>query len=135
MAADTAPIGADAVRVVEVSPPSVADETRLVVVAVLQIAFWSAIVIGAEYGAAHRDGAGAARVTVNYDEIAFAAMPAEDQRLFGLIHEGLIAAEQDRNQSKTWPTVEALARRLVPPFAPDPIDRGGYRWTRCWVLR
>lgn len=133
MATDTAASAeADPVRVVEVRSPSIGGETRAVVIAILHVVFWSALVIGAEYGEAHRhdDDPGRAKVRVNYDEVAFAAMPAEDQRLFGLIREGVAAIEQDRGRTGVWPEVDALAGRFVPPFAPDPIDRGGYRWTR-----
>ncbi|HVV84484.1 MAG TPA: hypothetical protein VHE35_15555 [Kofleriaceae bacterium] len=131
MSADAAlPAEAERVRIVEVRPPSVAEETRLAVVAVLQIAFWSAIVIGAEYGEVHRhDGAGGPKIEVNYDEVAFKTLPPEDQRLSGLIGEGMTSLELERSRAKAWPTVETMAGQGVPPFARDPIDRGAYTWT------
>jgi hypothetical protein len=42
--------------------------------------------------------------------------------------EGLTEAEDVRSGKGDWPTVDALATRRIPPFAPDPLDRASYRW-------
>lgn len=62
--------------------------------------------------------------------VAFATLPAADQRLYRRCLEGLQAAEDVRSTAGSWPTVEELAARGIPPFAADPIDGAGYRWQR-----
>lgn len=58
-----------------------------------------------------------------------AELPESDQQLFRTLREGLLAAEQDRVRSSSWPEPAALAARGVAPF---PSDGGGaaYQWTR-----
>ena len=51
------------------------------------------------------------------------------QRSFRAMQEGIIEAERARVDSKQWPAVEDLAANAIPPFAPDPLDVGQYRWT------
>jgi hypothetical protein len=130
MARRPARSGAELTRTIEVRPLSFARETGAVIRAILLIGFWAAMLIGAERGTGGPGRPGAAPGPVlPPDEIAVASLPAADQRLFNLVREGIAAAEQHRGRTGAWPTVEALAARGVPPFATDPIDRGGYQWS------
>lgn len=112
------------VRTVSVQPPSVQRETRAVALALLQITVVCAIAIAAIRPSKADPAAG-----LMADEIAFSRLDAEEQRLFRRALEGLAEVEDVRNAKGAWPTIEELSTRGVAPFAPDPIDRAGYRWT------
>jgi len=112
------------VRTVSVKPPSVKRETSAVAIGLVQILFWSAIAIGVSRPSKANPAAG-----LQADEIAFGKLDADEQRLFRRALEGLAEAEDVRSATGKWPTVEALADRGIAPFAPDPLDRHGYRWT------
>lgn len=110
----------------EVSPPSAAAETGLVVRAVFHVGFWSAIAVAW----LHAPGAGTAETLgLQYDEVAFSALPPAEQRVYRLLREGVQTAERTRGRTGAWPEVSALVARGVAPFV-DPIDAAGYRWTR-----
>jgi hypothetical protein len=115
-------------RTVDVRSPSVAHETGNVVRAVLHIGFWTAAVLGTSWKG--RDGGAATAGKVAVDEIAFRDLPSDDQRMYRNALAGLVDAEDARSRDKAWPTVEALAARRIPPFAPDPLDRAGYTWKK-----
>ncbi len=116
--------GARGVRTVAVKPPSIQRETRAVALALLQIAVVSALAIQASRPSKADPAAG-----LLADEISFAELDADEQRLFRRALEGLAEVEDARSAKGAWPALEELADRGVAPFAPDPIDRHGYRWT------
>jgi len=95
----------------------------MVGIAVFQIVFWSGVVIAATTPDSDDPAS-----SLQADEIAFAKLDAAEQRLFRRALDGLAEAEDVRSTTGAWPTVEALAARGIPPFAPDPIDHDGYRW-------
>lgn len=107
-----------------VQPPSVLRETKTVALALLQITVVSAIAIQAS-----RPSKADPASSLMADEIAFAKLDADEQRLFRRALEGLAEVEDQRSAKGAWPALEELAERGVAPFAPDPIDRHGYRWT------
>ncbi len=110
------------VRTVIVQSPSVLRETAGVVRAVVHIVFWSALLMGASWF--HGRSAGtAARTATAVDEVAFAALDGDAQRLYRDCLTGLAEAETTRSTTGDWPTVEQLAARKTPPFAD-----AGYRW-------
>ncbi len=117
-------VRASGVRTVSVTPPSVQRETRAVALTLLQIVVVSAIAIAASRPSKADPAAG-----LMADEIAFAKLDTDEQRQYRRALEGLAEIEDARNAKGTWPTIEELAARGVAPFAPDPIDRSGYRWT------
>lgn len=90
------------------------------------IVFWSAFVI---LGRPDPAKDAAATASDSPFDVRFQDLDGPDQRIFRLIQEGVVEAEAQRSRSKRWPTVEDLARDLIPPFAPDPIDKAGYAWS------
>lgn len=112
------------VRTVSVQPPSLVRESKAVGLALLQIAIVSAIAINASRPSKADPASG-----LQADEIAFAKLDADEQRLYRSSLEGLSELEDARNAKGAWPAIEELAARFVPPFAEDPLDRFGYRWT------
>ncbi len=115
---------AQGVRTVSVQPPSLLRETKAVALALLQIAVVSAIAIQASRPS-KADPAG----SLMADEVAFAKLDGDEQRLFRRALEGLAEIEDHRNAKGGWPTIEELSARAVPPFTADPIDHFDYRWT------
>lgn len=113
-----------AVRTVSVHPPSVQRETKAVALVLVQIAIASAIAIHASRPSKANPAAG-----LQADEIAFTKLDADEQRLYRNALDGILELEDARNATGSWPAIETLARRGVLPFAEDPIDRYGYRWT------
>ncbi|MEO6771516.1 MAG: hypothetical protein ABI467_00650 [Kofleriaceae bacterium] len=116
------------VRTVVVQSPSVAREAALVVRAVFHIVIWSAVLMTASVFHRGEAGAFAATGATTPDLELFRDLDTDAQRLFRASLEGLTEAEDVRSQSGAWPTVEQLAARHIPPFAPDPLDKAGYRW-------
>lgn len=55
--------------------------------------------------------------------------PANDQRMFRELQEGLLEAERLRGSTGAWPSPAALAEAGIPPLAADPTAKGpAYRW-------
>jgi len=52
---------------------------------------------------------------------SFRLLPADQQRLYRAVREGIFEAENVRSSTKQWPSVQALADDGVPPFAPDAL--------------
>jgi hypothetical protein len=96
--------------------------------ALVLVALATALVMGTrcfpERGGATRTRNGSA-----IDQVAFAALDGEAQRLYRTCLDGLGEAEDMRSRTGEWPTVAALAARGITPFARDPLDRAGYHWT------
>jgi len=126
------------VRSVRVTPPSARREASAVLRGLFHIVFWSALVIvleriqtssaGARGGGASGRAPGPDRGQMTVDQRAFQDLSVDEQRVFLAVQEGLAEAERIRSDTGAWPTAAALAADGVPPFAPDPLDRVGYRW-------
>ena len=115
-------------RTVVVTPPSVHAET----INVLKVAA-AIVVVAAAYVFRPAIGApdGARDLPIgllSYQKLIREA-PAEEQRLFRELREGLLEAERIRAQTGHWPDVSALAAEAIPPFAPDPTRSADYKWT------
>jgi hypothetical protein len=61
---------------------------------------------------------------------SYLELPAAGQRLYRLVREGILEAENVRSATKQWPSVEALAADGVPPFAADAVTE-----PLAWVQR
>lgn len=100
--------------------------------ALFHVAYWSVLVVSAQTYASPWQTAtpapGVAATQPSPFERRFQDLPPDDQRLFRALQEGVVEAERSRGATGRWPSVETLARKGVPPFAPDPIDRAGYTW-------
>jgi hypothetical protein len=55
--------------------------------------------------------------------------PADEQRMFRELQEGLLEAEASRNATQAWPTAASLGDSGIPPFAIDPTRRSTCTWT------
>ena len=120
-----------ALRTQIVSPPSARAETWAVARALFHIAYWSVLVVSAQtHVSPWRGGGAVAAAPPSPFERRFQDLPPEDQRLFRDLREGVAEAERARSASGRWPSVESLAAKGVPPFAPDPLDRARYAWRR-----
>ena len=114
------------VRTVEVLPPSRSREGANVAL------IGGAILLAALYAILLRTSGPAASGQKADDlpfQMAFQELPGGEQRMFRELEEGFGEARRLRAAEGKWPAPERLARDQVPPFAPDAIDRAGYRWT------
>lgn len=117
-----------AIRTVELRSPSSRDELRLVLRAA------AAIVFGTLFFAGMHAGYGDASNTLGANDllpfqIRFRDAPADVQRTYREMQEGLTEMLMRRAADGAWPTVDTLAREEIPPFAVDALDRAGVRWT------
>src|SRR5262249_40189462 len=71
--------------------------------------------------------AGAQRTLLPFQKLV-ADRPADEQRMFRELQEGLLEAEARRSTYESWPAPEALAADGVPPFAIDPTRKVAYEW-------
>ena len=113
-------------RTVEVVPPSRSREgvnVALVASAILLAALY-AILVRVSGPAARSDKADSLPFQMTFQEL-----PGDEQRMFRELSEGFGEARRLRGAEGKWPSPERLARDQIPPFAPDAIDRAGYRWT------
>lgn len=116
-------------RIVEVRPPSVRDETIQVARALFAVGMAAALVVAVQVGDGGRAPT-AADDAKSYPFVRrFADLAPADQRIFNAIREGLGEAERRRVSKGAWPDVPELAADGIPPFAPDPIDRDAYAWS------
>jgi hypothetical protein len=114
-------------RTVEIVPPSLRAETiavaRLSVVIIAVVGFYLANTAWSTDPRTAR----AAGLLPFQKLVAEASSP--EQRMFRELQEGLLEAERLRSATGAWPSPAALADAGVPPFAPDPTDKGpAYRW-------
>lgn len=117
-------------RVVEVRSPSVLRECGVVVRAMFHLIFWSSLLMTARWGrGADRPAPPPVTPETSRYVISFQELDADAQRVYRQELVGLDEAFSARGRTSAWPTVEALAAANVLPFAPDPIDRAGYRWS------
>lgn len=122
---------ADRVRIVRVASPSARGETGAVFRAIVHIVVWSALLIGVERAAARPAGDDtAASSGMGYQvSTPFRDLAAPDQRIYRTLRAAEGDLEDTRSSTGQWPSVAALAARALPPFSPDPIDKGGYQWS------
>ena len=115
-------------RTVVISPPSVHAET----INVLKVAA-AIVVVAAAYVFRPAIGAPDVRREVPIGLLPYQRLireaPAEEQRVFRELREGLLEAERIRAQTGHWPDVTTLAADAIPPFAPDPTRSAEYKWT------
>jgi hypothetical protein len=114
-----------AVRTLDVVPPSrVAEAERVTLVCGLIVlaALWSVAFRLSAKGTIE-DGA------LLPFQIAFQDLPSTEQRIFRELQEGFGEARRTRIAESNWPAPARLAEDGVPPFAADPQDRAGYRWS------
>jgi len=115
-------------RTVEIRPPSLREETtivvRLAVVIVAVVGFYLANTAwDAEKGGTRTSG------LLPYQILVADRAPVE-QRMFRELQEGLLEAERVRASSGGWPAPPTLGAQGIPPFAPDPTAKGAsYKWT------
>ncbi len=62
-------------------------------------------------------------------QVLFRDLPTADQRMFRAMQEGAGEAERMRTADGAWPTTASLADDGIPPFARDPLDKAGLRWS------
>lgn len=115
------------VRTIEVASPSAMAEAGAVLRALVVIVCGAAIAMTAKFG--RSEPAASSTDTAMLGVVPFRELPADDQRMDRNCLAGLTEAEDVRSTTGAWPTVEALAARGIPPFADDPLDGAGYRWT------
>ena len=117
----------DAARAVVVVPLSARAELLVVVRAAMAIAVGVWIYLAST---ASTFGGGAAQRNLLPFQKLIADRPAQEQRTFRELQEGLLEVEAARSASGVWPTTDSLAADGVPPFAPDPTRRGQTIWQR-----
>jgi hypothetical protein len=74
-------------------------------------------------------GAAATGPAVLAYQVLFRDLPGPEQRTFRAMQEGAMEAVASRGSGGTWPSVESMASDGIAPFAPDPLERSGLRWT------
>ncbi len=116
------------VRTVEVVSPSRSDEVGWVAMAAGYILLCMIYVYGFQHEAGPPATLGPSAGTLLPYQVLFRELPNGEQRMFRAMQEGSNEAVQMRGESGDWPSVGTLAAAGVPPFAPDPLDKGGYRW-------
>jgi len=115
---------------VEVKPPSEGDEGTVVFLTASFIVLVMIYVFAFEhYGAGELRGEQSAQATILPFQVLFRDLPSTEQRVFRTLQEGAVEALRVRGDTGAWPTAAALAAEGIPPFAPDPLDDAGRRWT------
>jgi len=115
-------------RTAEIRPPSVRVETLNVLKAAAAIVvIVAAYIFRPSFGDVNVATAPAAGL-LPYQRLIRDASPGE-QRVFRELQEGLLEAERIRSQTGHWPDVATLEAEGIPPFAPDPTQKTGYKWS------
>jgi hypothetical protein len=116
------------IRTVEIRPPSLRDETTVVV----RLAVAIAALVGFYLANTAWDTSGAPRTNnlLPY-QVLMRDRPAHEQRMFRELQEGLLEAERIDSSTGDWPEPSALAADGIPPFASDPTARGA---TDTWTI-
>jgi hypothetical protein len=117
------------VRTVEVVSPSVEGElvwlfntAAFILVVVIYIVAFETLGSGRVVSTGPMDG-------LLPFQVLFRDLPTSDQRMFRAMQEGAGEAERLRAADGAWPTTPSLADAGVPPFARDPLDKVGLRWS------
>src|SRR4029453_8868890 len=124
------------IKTVEILPPSVRAETLSVLkAAAAVVVIVAAYLFRPSFGSA--PGAAPTTGLFPYQKLV-GDVPADQQRTFRELQEGLVEAEGIRSSTGRWPDVGALAEEGIPPFAADPTRKGpSYKWTAIrqdWVI-
>ncbi len=122
---------------VEIRPPSVRTETLNVLKAGVAV-----VVIVSAYLFRPSFGSGSGLAVPSGGLFPYQALvgdvPADQQRTFRELQEGLLEAERMRSSSGVWPDGAALAEQAIPLFAADPTRKGpSYKWSAIrqdWVI-
>ena len=122
---DEVQTGGDAIRTVEVLPPSGRGETGLVLGVAAVIFFGARLVIALDSGYGGSENGAPAGDLLPF-QMLFRDAPPPIQRMYREMQEGLLEAEYRRAATKRWPAVATLAAQGIPPFAPA---RPPYRWS------
>lgn len=117
--------GGDAIRTVEVLPPSARGGTGLVLGAAAAIIFGALLVIALRSGDGGAENGPRAGDLLPF-QMLFRDAPPPVQRMYREMQEGLVEAENRRAATKLWPAVDTLAAQGIPPFA---LTRPRYRWS------
>jgi uncharacterized protein DUF6162 len=115
-------------RTVEVVPPSAGDEGTWAFFGAMFILLCAIYAVAFERGGKVSDAAASGPAVLAY-QVLFRDLPSPEQRIFRAMQEGALEAIAVRGSGKAWPSVETMAADGVAPFAPDPLDRSGLRWT------
>lgn len=117
----------DAIRTVEILPPSIRGETMIVgqlaAVIIAIVAFYLANTAWNTNSSQARTG------NLMPYQVLVRDRPSTEQRMFRELQEGLLEAQRVRSMSGGWPAPAALAVQGIPPFAPDPTRGDAYVWT------
>lgn len=110
------------VRVRRVGPPSLRRETFGVICSAAAIVLFSATHVLATRHSTSGPS------LLPYQK-RFRDLNNEEQRTFRALSEALIEAESFRFTRGHWPTSNDLAEQILPPFAPDPLDKEQRTWS------
>jgi hypothetical protein len=117
------------VRTVEVLPPSIEGElVWLFNTAVFILLVVTYIVAFETLGSGRVASTGPKDGLLPF-QVLFRDLPTADQRMFRAMQEGVGEAERLRAADGAWPTTVSLADAGIPPFARDPLDKSGLRWS------
>jgi hypothetical protein len=110
----------------EIRPPSARREAANVlrVAAVVLAVTW----VYLANGAGLRTGSGEAGPALASYQALFRDLPADDQRKYRELREGLLEIENLRSTAGAWPAPGELAAQGIPPFTPDPTAPARYTW-------
>lgn len=114
-------------RTVEIRPPSLREETTIVVrLAVVIVAIAGFYLANTAWSVEGRPAR--ASGLLPYQTLVSDAA-SRDQLMFRELQEGLLEAERVRTESGGWPAPDTLADQGIPPFTNDPTAKGpAYRW-------
>lgn len=116
-----------AARRVPVVPLSARAELLLVVRAAMAVAVGVWIYLASS--ASTLSGGPGQRNLLPFQKL-IADRPADEQRTFRELQEGLLEVEAARSMNNAWPAIDTLSADGIPPFAPDPTKRSPIAWQR-----
>ena len=120
---------ATTVRTVEVVPPSIEGELVWLFNTAIFILLVVMYVVAFETLGSRRVVSTGPKDGLLPFQVLFRDLPTADQRTFRAMQEGVGEAERLRAADGAWPTTASLADAGIPPFARDPLDKSGLRWS------
>jgi len=112
-----------------VKPPSRSHELEWLVLVAGAVVVVTIYVVAFETFGGRSDAATEAARSLLPFQVLFRDLPSGEQRVFRAMQEGAGEAVRLRSESGLWPSVESLSDAGIPPFARDPLDRAGLRWS------